>query len=124
MHVETSKKEDTWCEMLGHYDAEIFYTHSFVFQMIVARMAFRTETDGNPNLLGVNANDADPYLNAYNGNPTNRWNRENGFVFLSPKFFSFSVTLYDLRFFLFRIRLVFKLIVPATKHLTGLGKRV
>ena len=48
-----------------------------------------TDSDGNPNVLGLNRNDDGRWLNAYNGYPTNRWNRENGFVFLAPKVFSF-----------------------------------
>lgn len=48
-----------------------------------------TDSDGNPNVLGLNRNDEGRWLNAYNGNSDNRWNRENGFVFLAPKVFSF-----------------------------------
>lgn len=48
-----------------------------------------TDSDGNPNLLGLNRNDKGRWLNAYNGNSSNRWNRENGFVFLVPQFTSF-----------------------------------
>ena len=48
-----------------------------------------TDSDGNRNLLGLNRNDLGRKLNAYNGNPTNRWNRQSGFVFLAPLIFSF-----------------------------------
>jgi len=73
---------------------------------MVIRVALHTErdtdSDGNLNLLGLNRNDAGRKLNAYNGNPTNRWNRRNGFVFLAPLIFSFlscfcgRVLFYDL----------------------------
>jgi hypothetical protein len=43
-----------------------------------------TDSDGNLNMLGVNRNDDGRWLNTYNGNPDNRWNREIGFVFLVP----------------------------------------
>ncbi|MBX4189228.1 hypothetical protein KW785_01370 [Candidatus Parcubacteria bacterium] len=48
-----------------------------------------TDSNGNPNILGVNRNDKGRWVNAYNGNPDNRWNRENGFVFLVPQLSSF-----------------------------------
>ncbi|OGL70621.1 hypothetical protein A3C09_00160 [Candidatus Uhrbacteria bacterium RIFCSPHIGHO2_02_FULL_47_44] len=41
---------------------------------------------GNPNLLTANRNDDGRWLNTYNDNPDNRWNRENGFAFLVPQF--------------------------------------
>ena len=47
------------------------------------------DSDGNLNVLGLNRNDQGRWLNAYNGNPDNRWDREDGFVFLVPKVFSF-----------------------------------
>jgi hypothetical protein len=40
------------------------------------------DCDGNPNLLGVNANDAELWLNAYYDNPDNVWNVDNGFAFV------------------------------------------
>ena len=43
-----------------------------------------TDSNGNPNVLGINRNDKGRWLNAYNGNADNRWNRESGFVFLAP----------------------------------------
>jgi len=52
-----------------------------------------TDSDGNPNLLGLNRNDEGRWLNAYNGNPGNRWNREYGFVFLVPQLSSFLLQL-------------------------------
>lgn len=52
-------------------------------------VSYITDSDGNPNVLGLNRNDKGRWLNAYNGNSDNRWNRENGFVFLTPKVFSF-----------------------------------
>ena len=48
-----------------------------------------TDSNGNPNVLGLNRHDKGRWLNAYNGHADNRWNRENGFVFLAPKVFSF-----------------------------------
>ena len=43
-----------------------------------------TDSNGYPNLLGLNRNDDGQWLNTYNGQPDNRWNREIGFVFLLP----------------------------------------
>lgn len=43
------------------------------------------DADGNPSLLGVSALVAKSYLIACLGYPTKRWNREYGFVFLSPQ---------------------------------------
>ncbi len=48
-----------------------------------------TDSDGDPNLLGLNRNDDGRWLNAYWDKPDNRWNRQNGFVFLAPQTFSF-----------------------------------
>lgn len=47
-------------------------------------MRYRADAD-DLNLLGVNRNDDGQWLNAYNGNPQNQWNRDNGFVFLAPR---------------------------------------
>ena len=44
-----------------------------------------------PNLLELNRNDAEDWLNAWNANPDNQWNRENLFVFLAPKLSPFSL---------------------------------
>lgn len=41
-------------------------------------------SDGDPNLLGVNRNDDGRWLNAYNDTPLNRWNRDNAFAFAVP----------------------------------------
>lgn len=43
-----------------------------------------TASGGYPDLLGVNRNDDGRWLNTYNGQPDNGWNREIGFVFLVP----------------------------------------
>lgn len=57
---------------------------------MVTRKAFRTkDADGNPNLLGLNRHDGGRWLNTFWDNPGNRWNRENGFVFLVPQLSSF-----------------------------------
>lgn len=48
-----------------------------------------TDSNGDPNVLGINRNDEGRWLNAYNGNADNRWNRGNGFVFLAPPVSSF-----------------------------------
>ena len=53
------------------------------------KVFYTTDSDGNPNVLGLNRNDEGRWLNAYNGNSDNKWNRENGFVFLAPKVSSF-----------------------------------
>ena len=47
------------------------------------------DSDSNPNLLELNRDDKGEYLNAYNGNPENTWNREQVFVFLAPQLFLF-----------------------------------
>jgi hypothetical protein len=73
-----------------------------------------TDSDGDPNLLSLNRNDDGRWLNAYNGRPDNRWNRENGFVFLAPLLFSFLS-----RLFVWRV-LFCQLSIPATQHFAGL----
>jgi hypothetical protein len=45
---------------------------------------YKSDSDGDLNMLGVNRNDNGRWLNTYNGNPDNRWNREIGFMFLVP----------------------------------------
>jgi hypothetical protein len=40
-------------------------------------------SDGDLKLLGANRNDDGQWLNTYYDNPDNRWNRENGFAFVS-----------------------------------------
>ncbi len=45
---------------------------------------YKSDSDGDLNLLGVNRNDNGRWLNTYNGNPGNRWNREIAFMFLVP----------------------------------------
>lgn len=54
---------------------------------MVAQKEVRTLRDSNdyPNILELNRNDADDWLNAWNANDDNRWNRENLFVFLAPQ---------------------------------------
>lgn len=47
------------------------------------------DSDGDPNLLSANRNDDGRWLNAYNNNSDNRWNRENGFAFAVSQLFSF-----------------------------------
>ena len=47
------------------------------------------DSDGDPLLLGANRYDEGRWLNAYYDRPDNRWNRENGFVFLAPLLSSF-----------------------------------
>ena len=47
-------------------------------------------SDGDPNLLGANRNDDGRWLNAYYDNPDNRWNRDNGFAFVSQVFLFLS----------------------------------
>lgn len=74
------------------------------------RCFIQTDSDGNPNVLGINRNDKGRWLNAYNGNADNRWNRENGFVFLVPQLSSF-LPCYG-RGVLFR-----NLSIPTTEHL-------
>ena len=49
----------------------------------------RTVPGNNPNLLELNADANGEYLNTYNGNPENTWNRERLFVFLAPQLSSF-----------------------------------
>lgn len=39
-------------------------------------------SDGDLNLLNANRNDNGQWLNTYYDNPDNRWNRDNGFVFV------------------------------------------
>ena len=47
-------------------------------------------SDGYPNLLNTNRNGYGSWLNAYNDNPDNRWNRHNGFTFSVSPVSSFS----------------------------------
>ena len=44
-----------------------------------------TDRDDNPNVFNLNADDARLKLNTNNAKPTNRWNHNNRFVFLSRK---------------------------------------
>src|SRR3989344_3106193 len=46
-------------------------------------------TDGNPNLLSTNRDDDGRWLYACSGRPDDRWNRGNGFAFVSSQIFSF-----------------------------------
>jgi len=48
------------------------------------------DSDDYPNVLGLNRNDDRDWLNSWNANPENRWNRENVFVFLAPQISLFS----------------------------------
>ena len=49
---------------------------------------YLAHSDGDPNLLSANRNDGS-WLNTYNGNSDNEWNRDNGFAFLRPQLSSF-----------------------------------
>ena len=42
-----------------------------------------TDSNGNPNLFNVNRNDGEPWLNANNGRPDNRYDSNNHFAFVS-----------------------------------------
>ena len=74
-------------------------------------------SDGDLNLLGANRNDNGRNLNAFNDNPDNRWNRENGFAFVVAQLTSFFFRSLAGRV-LFR-----KLAVPAAGHSADLFKR-
>lgn len=88
MHPETSiKKEDTWREALGHYDAGFDSTLRIFEGWWSGRCLARS--DGDPNLLNVNRDNDGRWLNAYNDRPDNRWNRDNGFAFAVSQFSSF-----------------------------------
>jgi len=63
-------------------------------------------------LLNANRNDDGRWLNAYNGRPDNRWNRDNGFAFAVSQLSSFLSG--------FRWRVLFcELTVPTAEHLAG-----
>ena len=53
------------------------------------RRTTKRAVDGNPNVLELNRNDDEEWLNEWNANPENQWNRDSLFVFLAPKLFSF-----------------------------------
>ena len=82
-------------------------------------------SDGDLNLLSANRNDHDYKLNAFNDNPDNRWNRENGFAFSVAQLTSFLFRLFSGRvLFLDSARNRFcELAVPAADHSTDLFKR-
>src|SRR3989344_4149742 len=86
------KNEDTWCEVLGHYDVEFDTVLRFA-SWGESRDSGRDDTphnsDGNPNLLCANRNDNGRWLNTYYDNPDNRWNRNNGFAFVVSQLTSF-----------------------------------
>lgn len=46
--------------------------------------------DGSSNLLTVNADDSESWLNANWDNPDNQWNSQNGFVFAVPQLTKFQ----------------------------------
>jgi hypothetical protein len=46
-------------------------------------------SDGDPNLLGVNRNDDGSWLNANWDKPDNRWDANDGFAFALPQLSSF-----------------------------------
>jgi hypothetical protein len=46
-------------------------------------------SNGNPNLLGVNRNDNGSWLGAYVGAPVDGWGRDGGFAVSLPQFSSF-----------------------------------
>lgn len=48
------------------------------------RRRVHSDLDGNPNVSELNRNDDKDWLNAWNANPDNQWNRENLFLFLAP----------------------------------------
>ena len=74
-------------------------------------------SDGDLNLLSANRNDNGCNLNAFNDNPDNRWNRENGFAFSVEQLTSFL-----LRNFFGGV-LLLKLAIPAARHSADLFKR-
>ena len=90
-------------------------------------------SDGDLNLLSANRNDHDYKLNAFNDNPDNRWNRENGFAFSVAQLTSFLFRLFSGRVlfldsarnrFLDRVQSKFcELTVPAAGHSADLLKR-
>lgn len=49
-----------------------------------------TDSDGNPNVFNVNANDDGRWLDTNDGRPENRWNPENQFAFVRRKPHDFS----------------------------------
>lgn len=90
----SEKKEDTWCSMLGHYDAEDRGTTADNPEIAQASRDGDIDgtlhiSDGDLNLLGVNRNDNGHWLNAYYDRPDNEWNRSNGFAFAVAQLSSF-----------------------------------
>lgn len=65
--------------MLGHCHAEYDTTLRAFKGWWNGRHSI--QSDGDPNLLYANRNDKGRWLNAYNDNPDNRWNDDNGFAF-------------------------------------------
>jgi len=55
----------------------------------VGGVLYKTDSNGYPNLLGLNRNGNGRKLNAHYDNPGNRWNRKNGFAFLVQLISSF-----------------------------------
>ncbi len=101
MHA-AEKNEDTWCSMLGHYDAEDRGTPADSPEIAQASRDGDMDgilyiSDGDPNLLNANRNDNGRWLNAYYDRPDNRWNRNNGFAFAVAQLSSFLFLLFARR---------------------------
>lgn len=75
------------------------------------------EVDGYLNVLELNRNDSEDWVNAWNANPENRWNAENRFLFLLPQLTSFLLHLRWWR------SLFYQLVTPPTEHLSNLVQR-
>lgn len=112
----TLKNEDIWYDVLGHLRCRIRYSPKSI-QGAVVLDGTLCNSDGNLNLLGANRNDDGCWLNAYYDNSDNRWNRENGFAFVTLQFSSFLSSLKRGRvlFILNLLKGFGELSVPATK---------
>ncbi len=81
--------------MLGYYDTENSGTTTDSYE--IAQASSSSDIDGilyinnagDPNLLNVDRNDDGRWLGAYYDKPDNRWNRDDGFVFVVSQIFSF-----------------------------------
>lgn len=78
-----------------------------------ARSTLR-DSNGNANLFGLNRNDDEDDVNAYNGNPDNEWNANVAFVVLQQLPLSLAAD--------FRRRVLFlRFAEPAAEHAASRG---
>ena len=94
VYADSSKNEDTWCKLLGHYDAEYDSIQEIDASLhtgwCYGRHFAHSDRDDNPNVFYLNRNGAKLKLNANDARSSNRWNADGRLVFRSRKSFHFT----------------------------------